>query len=82
MPLQPELDAIREKSAGRIPTEKRVIMTRATDDLRQSGIVDTSLKPGDIIPDFTLSNATGKSVKSSDLLSQGHLVMSFYRGAW
>ncbi len=80
MSLQPELDAIRDKST--IPAEKRVIMARATDDLRQSGIVDRSLKPGNSIPDFTLSNATGTLIKSADLLAQGHLVMSFYRGAW
>ncbi len=82
MGLQEQLDTTREKSAERIPTDKRAIMERATNDLRQSGIVDTSLKPGASIPTFALANATGKTVRSADLLANGPLVISFYRGAW
>lgn len=82
MSLQEQLDATRGKSAERIPADKRAIMEHATNDLRQSGIVDTSLKPGASMPAFALSNATGTTVRSDDLLAQGPLVISFYRGAW
>ena len=42
----------------------------------------TALNVGAKMPSFTLSDANGKSVNSSDLLEQGNLVVVFYRGAW
>ncbi len=57
-------------------------MDQGTESLRQSGIVDCSLKVGDTIPAFTLPNATGRSVNSAELLAAGPLVVSFYRGGW
>ncbi len=41
-----------------------------------------ALNVGAKMPSFTLSNANGKSVVSSDLLKRGNLVVVFYRGAW
>ncbi len=41
-----------------------------------------ALNVGATMPEFTLSDSTGKSVASSDLLKQGNLVVVFYRGAW
>ena len=42
----------------------------------------TALNVGAKMPSFTLSDANGKTVSSSDLLKQGNLVVVFYRGAW
>ncbi len=42
----------------------------------------TALNVGGLMPDFTLLDASGKSVAGTDLLKQGNLVMVFYRGAW
>ncbi len=44
--------------------------------------VKSALNVGGTMPEFSLSDATGKSVASSDLLKQGSLVVVFYRGAW
>ena len=41
-----------------------------------------ALNVGAKMPAFSLSDATGKSVNSADLLKQGNLVVVFYRGAW
>lgn len=41
-----------------------------------------ALNIGAEMPEFTLSDANGKSVASADLLKQGSLVIVFYRGAW
>ncbi len=43
---------------------------------------NSALKVDGMMPEFTLSDANGKSVSSSDLLKQGNLVIVFYRGAW
>ena len=37
---------------------------------------------GETAPDFTLPNATGKPVTLTNLLGEGPVVLSFYRGGW
>jgi hypothetical protein len=57
-------------------------MHRATAELRASGIENKALKVGDRTPDFTLFNQDHVEVASKDLLRQGPLVVSFFRGHW
>jgi peroxiredoxin len=40
------------------------------------------LKKGDEAPDFNLKNQFGDFIASSELLKNGPLVVSFYRGSW
>jgi len=82
MALEDTLRGIREASAKRIPADKAAVMHRATEDLRVSGIMDRLIKVGDRLPSFALPNAYGQDVRSSDLLAQGPLVLTFFRGAW
>lgn len=44
--------------------------------------VKNALNVGGKMPDFTLSDAAGKTVNSKDLRKTGNLVIVFYRGAW
>ena len=44
--------------------------------------VAPGLAVGDVAPDFTLDDAVGKPVALSDLLAQGPVVVTFYRGEW
>jgi len=39
-------------------------------------------KPGDRMPSFLLPNAEGHLIDSGELLSQGPLVVTFFRGGW
>ena len=57
-------------------------MHRATAELKASGIEDRALKVGDRAPGFTLLNQDHLEVASADLLGQGPLVVSFFRGHW
>ena len=57
-------------------------MHRATAELKASGIEDRALKVGDRAPGFTLFNQDHVEVSSADLLNQGPLVLSFFRGHW
>ena len=82
MSLAEQWDALREGSGKRIPADKRAIMGQATVDLRASGILDGVAKPGDRLPDFSLRNAHGMVVHSADLLGQGAIVLSVFRGTW
>ena len=82
MTLEAQLAEMREASAKRIPPEKRAIMKQATADQRASGILDHTIKVGDSLPDFSLNNANGVEVRSGDLLSQGPVVLTVFRGVW
>ena len=82
MKLQEKLDALRKNFEKQVPPEALETMHRATDDLRNSGIMDRAVKVGDQAPDFTLRNTSGKEVSLSQQLSKGPVILSFYRGRW
>ena len=87
MTLQAKLDAFKaDFRAGKppynVPPEVIETMDRATAELIASGAAARALKAGDKAPAFSLKNPDGKPVSSAELLAQGPLVMSFYRGVW
>jgi peroxiredoxin len=57
-------------------------MPRATEDLKKSGMADRAKGVGDQAPDFSLKNAYGKTVELKELLSEGPVVLGYYRGKW
>jgi cytochrome oxidase Cu insertion factor (SCO1/SenC/PrrC family) len=82
MELQQKLDALKKGVEAQSSKEAVEIMHRATDDLEQSGILDNTVKVGDQAPDFSLRNADGQEFSLKNLLSQGPVVLAFYRGIW
>jgi hypothetical protein len=82
MSLEDQLAKIREAGAKRIPEDKRAILGRATQDLRDSGIMDGVIQVGDTLPPFALQNTDGVEITSAGLLAQGALVMTVFRGHW
>lgn len=65
-----------------VPREVIEQMHRATAELKATGIENRALKVGDRAPSFTLFNQDHVQVTSTDLLRQGPLVVSFFRGHW
>ncbi|MGJ3647842.1 peroxiredoxin-like family protein [Sphingomonas sp. GlSt437] len=87
MTLQAKLDAFKaDFRAGKppynVPSSVIETMDRATNDLIASGAAARALKAGDVAPAFTLPAPDGTLVSSRDLLAQGPLIVSFYRGVW
>ena len=82
MSLQEKLDAYKAGMVKKAPKEALEIMHRATEDLRNSAIMDGVVKVGDPAPEFELQNVAGEIIRLQDLLSAGSLVLSFYRGKW
>jgi hypothetical protein len=64
------------------PHEAIETMHRATAELKATGIEQRALKVGDRAPAFSLFNQDHVEVSSTDLLRQGPLVVSFFRGHW
>lgn len=82
MRLQEQLDAFRKSFEAQAPKDVLEIMHRATEGLRNSGILERAVKVGDRAPDFSLRNTRGQEVTLRQLLSKGPVVLSFYRGRW
>ncbi|MFQ5432262.1 MAG: peroxiredoxin-like family protein [Nitrospinota bacterium] len=82
MKLAEEILEYQKSMMGKIPEETMKIMMGATQRLIESGIAEKSLKVGDNAPDFSLPDATGKTISLSDVVANGPAVLNFYRGAW
>jgi hypothetical protein len=82
MELQPRLDRIRQGFEKQAPPEVLAVFHRATDDLRNSGIMDRILKVGQSAPAFDLEDSKGGRISLGGLLQGGPLVMTFFRGNW
>ncbi len=82
MTLKTKIDAHKKAFLAKAPPEAVSLMQRATEDLQNSGILARAVQVGALAPDFELANSEGREVALSDLLDQGPLVLSFYRGRW
>ena len=80
--LQERLDRIKTSFLKQAPADAVAVMDRATDELRQSGIMSRVPPPGSQLPAFNLENTEGNLVGSSQFLDKGSLVITFYRGVW
>jgi hypothetical protein len=80
--LAEQLAKFRASFEAKAPPDAVEKMHRATEELRNSGILDRVLKKGEHAPEFTLPDVDGNLVSSAKLLRQGPLVVSFFRGKW
>ena len=82
MSLKEKLDAKKQEVASMAPKEVLEAMENATEDLKRSGIAEQAKNEGDQAPDFTLNNSRGEPVHFANRLSDGPVVLGFYRGRW
>lgn len=67
---------------NKVPAGIQAEMAKATAELAATGIAQQGLAVGATAPDFALPDATGKTVRLSELLAKGPVVINFYRGEW
>ena len=82
VPLQDTLDARKAAFEARADAEKKRVYAEGIETVRTSGILQTARQVGDTAPDFTLGNATGRPVRLYEVLEQGPVVLTWYRGGW
>lgn len=82
MSLQEKLDAASAAFKASAPPEAVEAIHRAVAELKESDIADRVVGVGDTAPGFELPNTGGETVRSSELLDRGPLVVTFYRGVW
>lgn len=80
--LQDQLDEITANTRCLVQPERLAISEQAVSDLFASGIEERILPVGAKAPEFALPDASGRMVRSSDLLALGPLIINFFRGRW
>lgn len=80
--LRDRIETWSREHASDFPEEVRNLFARKTEEVLRSGILDRCLQEGDLAPDFSLPRATGEEVQLSEVLKQGPVILSFYRGTW
>ncbi len=82
MTLKAELEGFQAGFRANAPVDVQEKMAAATDELANSGILDSALIEGDRLPEFVLPNQLGDQVVSTALLAEGPMILTFYRGGW
>ena len=79
-----EFQAEQAKTGGaRFSAQDRAGMERAARDLAATMPErEPGLALGQVASNFTLRNAFGEPLRVRDLLAEGPVVLTFYRGAW
>jgi len=82
MTLEMQIKKMQEEMLPLIPADVLDKLLSKTKELIDSGIAERALKKNDTIPQIKLPNAHNKVIDVNELLEDGPLVISFYRGGW
>jgi len=82
LPYKDEVKVLIGQLEGMIPKEQTQVFNTDAKKLATTHEAPLKLNIGDRAPLFSLPNAKGELVKLADLLAQGALVLTFYRGIW
>ena len=80
--LKQQIDAFNRQSRPRMTEPVIAALTSPIQQLTDARATERALKEGDRVADFTLPDAVGRPVTLSSLLSDGPVVIAFYRGEW
>ena len=80
--LKEKLDRIRERIEGGMSAQFLKIMHLATARLEASGTGERTLGLGNAAPEFQLEDQNGEIRDSRQILTQGPMVLTYYRGFW
>ena len=75
--LQEQLDLITQNTRALVQPERLAISERMVAELFATGIETGALKSGNMAPPFSLRDSQGRTVKSTDLLALGSLIVGF-----
>jgi peroxiredoxin len=79
--LAQELDKVEAQFREENGADSAAILTDFTDGT-DPAFRSKALKMGEIAPDFTLKNATGKKITLSEEIKGGPIILTWYRGGW
>ena len=80
--LKNQLDARKSNWAEKANDEVKEKYTAGINAVINSGIYKKAINIGDIAPNFKLANATGQAIELNQLLKNGPIILTWYRGGW
>jgi peroxiredoxin len=82
MTLNTELAALRSCMMARVGADQAEVVQAAEQQMLAAGLGEHAPRVGDLAPDFTLPDQTGRAVNLYEALRRGPVILNFYRGAW
>ncbi|KAM3072336.1 hypothetical protein ACMFMG_009145 [Clarireedia jacksonii] len=82
MSLAAQLNAVKAGFEANAPAQLKEPIFKANQDFQKAYDPSKAIQVGQAFPSFVLSNAVGKEVTLSELLANGPLLITFYRGEW
>ncbi|QCX01420.1 AhpC/TSA family protein [Aggregatimonas sangjinii] len=79
---QENLKDLRDNLGNMLPKEALAVFDNDAESLQENHNSILKLQEGQKAPDFSLTNANDKTVRLSELLKKGKVVLTFYRGSW
>lgn len=80
--LAAALDQLAEEIIGAQSPEAQAVFEQLLTWLRAGPLRGQALKVGDLAPSFLLPDSRGRLVSSTELLADGPIILSFFRGGW
>jgi peroxiredoxin len=80
--LSDEVDALTAANKVNANPERTAVYGKAAAALAETDLLERALGVGDTAPMFELPDALGNQVALADLLADGPVIVSFYRGEW
>lgn len=77
-----ELHEFRTEFLASLPKDIAEVIEVDVERHIAAGLEEQAIQVGDYIPSFELRNAVGETVDTDELLAEGPMVISFYRGSW
>lgn len=81
-PLSEELNAKKDAFNASAPEEKKKAYADGLQFVVDQGVLKKAVNVGQKAPEFSLSNARGEEVSLNALLSEGPVILVWYRGGW
>jgi peroxiredoxin len=82
MGLEQQLEEFKQEFLRAAPAGRPALYEAKIDELRSSFALEAAAWVGTISPDFRLPDVRGNLVSLADLLRDGPVVVTFYRGGW
>lgn len=76
------LEERKERSAKKADPNKVNVHEKGIKAIVERGTAEGALNVGDQAPDFALKNALGETIKLSNYLKKGPVIITWYRGGW
>jgi len=82
MSLKAQIDAYNVQKEAKLPGDVLALMAQTNEEFIAQHIKDNALQVGAKVSNFSLNNHSAEQVELADLLNNGPVIISFYRGNW